>query len=69
MFEDFFVEKITELRNQKNVSAREMSLLDKKIGRKAAVLIPSLLFGLVHIIGMDFSILSCLLLQYQGMSL
>lgn len=26
MFEDFFVERITELRNQKNVSAREMSL-------------------------------------------
>ena len=26
MYEDFFVERITELRNQKNVSAREMSL-------------------------------------------
>lgn len=26
MFEDFFVERITSLRNQKNVSAREMSL-------------------------------------------
>ena len=26
MYEDFFVERIIELRNQKNVSAREMSL-------------------------------------------
>lgn len=26
MFEDFFVERITSLRNKKNVSAREMSL-------------------------------------------
>lgn len=26
MFEDFFIERITLLRNQKNVSAREMSL-------------------------------------------
>lgn len=26
MFEDFFVERLTSLRNQKNVSAREMSL-------------------------------------------
>lgn len=26
MFEDFFVERLTTLRNQKNVSAREMSL-------------------------------------------
>lgn len=26
MYEDFFVERLTSLRNQKNVSAREMSL-------------------------------------------
>lgn len=26
MFEDFFVERLTNLRNQKNISAREMSL-------------------------------------------
>lgn len=26
MFEDFFIERLTSLRNQKNVSAREMSL-------------------------------------------
>ena len=26
MYEDFFAERITSLRNQKNVSAREMSL-------------------------------------------
>ena len=43
-----------------------MNLLDKKFGRKAAVLIPSVLFGLVHIIGMDFSILSCLQVLVAG---
>ncbi len=43
-----------------------MSLLDYKIGRMAAVLIPSLLFGLVHIIGMNFSIISCLQVLAAG---
>lgn len=43
-----------------------MNLLDKKIGRKAAIIIPSLLFGLVHIIGMDFSLLSCLQVLVAG---
>lgn len=43
-----------------------MHLLDKKIGRKAAVFIPSLLFGLVHIIGMDFSLFSCLQVIIAG---
>lgn len=43
-----------------------MNLLDKKAGRKTAILAPSLLFGLVHIIGMDFSILSCLQVLIAG---
>ncbi len=43
-----------------------MNLLDMKFGRRVAILIPSLLFGLVHIIGMDFSILSCLQVIVAG---
>lgn len=43
-----------------------MNLLDQKFDRKIAILIPSLLFGLVHIIGMDFSILSCLQVLIAG---
>lgn len=43
-----------------------MNLLDQKIGRKAAILLPSLLFGLVHIIGMDFSIVSSLQVLVAG---
>lgn len=43
-----------------------MNLLDLKVGRKAAILLPSLLFGAVHIIGMDFSILSCLQVLIAG---
>lgn len=36
-----------------------MNLLDKRFGKLSAVLLPSLLFGAVHIIGMDFSFFSC----------
>lgn len=43
-----------------------MNLLDAKVGRKTAILIPSLLFGAVHIIGMDFSVLSCLQVLVAG---
>lgn len=32
MFEDFFIERLTSLRNQKNVSAREMSLALRQNG-------------------------------------
>ncbi len=38
----------------------------KKWNTKVAVILPSLLFGLVHIIGMDFSIGSCLLVIIAG---
>lgn len=43
-----------------------LNLLQKKWNRKAAVFIPSVLFGLVHIIGMDFSLISCLLVLIAG---
>lgn len=43
-----------------------LNLLQKKWNRKAAVFIPSVLFGLVHIIGMDFSFTSCLLVLIAG---
>ncbi len=34
--------------------------------RRAAVLVPSVLFGFVHIIGIDFSVVSCLLILAAG---
>lgn len=34
--------------------------------RRTAVLVPSVLFGFVHIIGMDFSVISCLLVLAAG---
>lgn len=43
-----------------------MNLIEAKVGRKPAVLIPSLLFGVVHIIGMEFSVLSCLQVLIAG---
>lgn len=43
-----------------------MNLLDKRFGRKAAILVPSLLFGLVHIIGMGFDVFSCLQVVVAG---
>lgn len=42
------------------------NLIKLKWNYKTAVLIPSVLFGLVHIIGMDFSIISCLLVLISG---
>lgn len=43
-----------------------LNLFKEKWNMKAAVLIPSLIFGLVHIIGMDFSIVSSLLVLIAG---
>lgn len=43
-----------------------LNLLKKKWNIKVAVLIPSVLFGFVHIIGMDFSIVSNLLVLIAG---
>lgn len=43
-----------------------LNLLKEKWNIKVAVLIPSVLFGLIHIIGMDFSIISSLLVLIAG---
>lgn len=43
-----------------------MRLLKKRWNTKLAVILPSVLFGLVHIIGMEFSFVSCLLVIAAG---
>ena len=43
-----------------------LNLLRKKWNRKVAVIVPSVLFGMVHILGMDFSIGSCLQVLVAG---
>ena len=43
-----------------------LKLLEKRWNKGVAIIIPSVLFGLVHIIGMDFSISSCLLVLIAG---
>ena len=41
-------------------------MLKKKWNIKAAVIVPSILFGFVHILGMNFSVGSCLLVILAG---
>lgn len=43
-----------------------LNLLKEKWNMKIAVVIPSVLFGFVHILGMNFSVLSCLLVLIAG---
>lgn len=43
-----------------------LTILKDKWNAKTAVLVPSLLFGIVHIIAMDFSLVSCLLVLVAG---
>lgn len=43
-----------------------LKLLEERWNRKIAILIPSFLFGLVHIIGMNFSVISSLLAVAAG---
>ena len=43
-----------------------MSAIEKRFNKKVAIIVPSLLFGLVHIIGMGFDILSCILVIVAG---
>lgn len=43
-----------------------LNLLKEKWNLKIAVLVPSVIFGIVHIIGMDFSVVSCLLVLVAG---
>lgn len=43
-----------------------MNSLDKRYGKKVAILLPSILFGIVHILGMNFDIFSSLLVIVAG---
>lgn len=43
-----------------------LNLLEKRWNKRVAIIIPSALFGLAHIIGMDFSFSSCLLVLIAG---
>lgn len=43
-----------------------MNLLMERWGKKVAIIVPSLLFGVVHIIGMNFSVFSCMLVLVAG---
>ncbi len=43
-----------------------MRVIEKRFNKKIAVIVPSVLFGFVHIIGMDFDFLSCVLVLLAG---
>lgn len=43
-----------------------LNFIKKRWNRKVAVIVPSVLFGMVHILGMDFSIGSCLQVLVAG---
>ncbi|MBQ7944786.1 MAG: CPBP family intramembrane metalloprotease [Lachnospiraceae bacterium] len=43
-----------------------MSAIEKRYNKKVAIIVPSLLFGFVHILGMDFDLLSCMLVIFAG---
>lgn len=43
-----------------------MRVIEKRFNKKIAIIVPSVLFGLVHIIGMGFNILSCALVLLAG---
>ena len=43
-----------------------LNVLKKKWNIQAAVIVPSILFGFVHILGMNFSVGSCLLVILAG---
>ncbi|MBQ8624710.1 MAG: CPBP family intramembrane metalloprotease [Agathobacter sp.] len=43
-----------------------MSAIEKRYNKKVAVIVPSLLFGVVHILGMSFDLLSCVLVILAG---
>ena len=43
-----------------------MNSLNKKYNRKIAIIVPSVLFGFVHILGMNFNIASCILVVLSG---
>ena len=43
-----------------------MNAIEKRFNKKIAIIVPSLLFGFVHIIGMNFDVLSCVLVVFAG---
>lgn len=43
-----------------------MRVIEKRFSKKIAVIVPSVLFGFVHIIGMGFNFLSCVLVLIAG---
>ena len=43
-----------------------MNVIEKRFNKKIAIIIPSLLFGFVHILGMNFEILSSILVIFAG---
>ena len=43
-----------------------MRVIEKRFNKKIAIIVPSVLFGLVHIIGMGFNILSCAVVFLAG---
>lgn len=43
-----------------------MSAIEKRFNKKIAIFVPSLLFGFIHIIGMGFDLLSCILVVVAG---
>jgi len=43
-----------------------MSVIEKRFNKKIAIIVPSVLFGLVHIIGMGFNLLSCAFVLLAG---
>lgn len=43
-----------------------MGVVEKRFNKTVAIIVPSLLFGLVHIMGMGFNLLSCILVVLAG---
>ncbi len=43
-----------------------MSVVEKRFNKTVAIIVPSFLFGLVHILGMGFDLLSCMLVVLAG---
>lgn len=43
-----------------------MNVIEKRFNKKVAIIVPSLLFGFVHVIGMNFDVLSCVLVVFAG---
>lgn len=43
-----------------------MSVIEKRFSKKVAILVPSVIFGFVHILGMEFDLISCVLVVLAG---